>query len=162
MESQRVRQDLVTRQQQTLNKCTTSVGKWYQWKWGCWPFCSQPNGFAMAYSSMLPAWCRGFMLMWLFVTLWTIALQAPPSMGFPREEYWSGLPVLHPGDFPRTGIKPMSPTLAGGFFTTVPPGKPHDANCFPKWLCQVILSLARHECWLLYIFTTLFLVFPFL
>ena len=49
-------------------------------------------------------------------------------MGFPRQEYWSGLPGPHPGDFPRSGIKPMSPTLAGGFFTTVPPGKPHDAS----------------------------------
>ena len=45
-------------------------------------------------------------------------------MGFPRYEYWSGLPFFSPEDFPDPGIKPTSPTLAGGFFTTVPPGKP--------------------------------------
>ena len=52
---------------------------------------------------------------------WTVALQAPPSMGFSRQEYWSGLPFLPPGDLPDPGIEPMSlasPTLAGGFFTT--------------------------------------------
>ena len=58
-----------------------------------------------------------------FVTPWTAALQAPLSMGFPRQEYWSGLPFPSPGDLPNPGIKPMSPALAGGFFTTEPPGK---------------------------------------
>ena len=56
------------------------------------------------------------------VILWTTALQAPLSMGFPRQKYWSGLPFLSPGDLPDPGIKPTSP--AGRFFTTVPPGKP--------------------------------------
>ena len=45
-------------------------------------------------------------------------------MGFPRQEYWNGLPFPPPGDFPNPGIKPPSPTLAGTFFTTEPPGKP--------------------------------------
>ena len=57
----------------------------------------------------------------LFVTLWTAACQAPLSMGFSRQEYWSGLPCPSPGDLPDPGIKPMSlmsPALAGGFFTT--------------------------------------------
>ena len=53
----------------------------------------------------------------------TVARQAPLSVGFPRQEYWSGLPYPSPGDFPYTGIKPTSPALAGGFFTTEPPGK---------------------------------------
>jgi len=44
--------------------------------------------------------------------------------GFPRQEYWSGLPFPSPGDLPDPGIKPGPPALAGGFFTTVPPGKP--------------------------------------
>ena len=48
----------------------------------------------------------------LFVTLWTAAHQALPSMGFSRREYWSGLPFLSPGDLPDPGIKPESP--AGG------------------------------------------------
>ena len=57
----------------------------------------------------------------LCVTLWTVAQQAPLSMGFPRQEYWSGLPCPLPGDLPDPGIKPaslMSPALAGRFFTT--------------------------------------------
>ena len=59
----------------------------------------------------------------LFATPWTVA---PLSMGFSRQEYWSGLPFPSPGGLPNPGIKlesPGSPALAGGFFTTVPPGK---------------------------------------
>ena len=48
----------------------------------------------------------------------------PLSMGFPRQEYWSGLPFPSPGDLPNPEMKPASPALAGGFFTTEPPGKP--------------------------------------
>ena len=59
-----------------------------------------------------------------FVTPWTVAHQAPPSIGFPRQESWSGLPFPSPGDLPDPGIEPASPALAGGFFTTEPPGKP--------------------------------------
>ena len=59
-----------------------------------------------------------------FVTAWTIAHQAPLSMGFPREEYWSGLPFPPPRDLPDPGIYPASPALAGRFFTTEPPGNP--------------------------------------
>ena len=55
---------------------------------------------------------------------WTAACQAPPSMGFSRQEYWSGLPFPSPGDLPDPGIKPMAPALAGRFFNTEPPGKP--------------------------------------
>ena len=50
--------------------------------------------------------------------------QAPLSMGFPRQEYWSGLPFPSLGDLPDPGIKPTSPVLTGGFFTTESPGKP--------------------------------------
>ena len=52
---------------------------------------------------------------------WTGAHQAPLSMGFSRQEYWSGLPCSHPGDLPDPGVEPaslMSPELAGRFFTT--------------------------------------------
>ena len=61
------------------------------------------------------------------LTLRPQSLQGPLSMGFSRQEYWSGLPFPTPGDLPDPGIEPaspVSPTLAGGFFTTVPPGKP--------------------------------------
>ena len=57
----------------------------------------------------------------LFVTPWTIACQAPLSMGFSRQEHWSGFPCPPPGDLPDPGIKPSSltsPALAGGFFTS--------------------------------------------
>ena len=47
----------------------------------------------------------------LVVTPWTVAHQAPPSMGFSRQEYWSGLPFPSPGDLPDLGIKPWSPTF---------------------------------------------------
>ena len=57
------------------------------------------------------------------MTLWTIDYQGPLSMGFVRQEYWSGLPFPSPGDLPDPGIKPGSPALAGRFFTTEPPGK---------------------------------------
>ena len=62
----------------------------------------------------------------LFVTPWTVARQAPLLMGFSRQEYWSGLPFPSPGDLPNPGIKPVSPVLAGKFFTTEPPEKPKE------------------------------------
>ena len=52
-----------------------------------------------------------------FATPWTVARWAPLSLSFPRQEYWSGLPFLSPGDLPKPGIKPVSPALAGRFFT---------------------------------------------
>ena len=61
---------------------------------------------------------------WLFVTQHTGAHQAALSMEFPRQECWSELPFSCPRDLPTLGIEPGSPTLAGGFFTTEPPGKP--------------------------------------
>ena len=60
----------------------------------------------------------------LLATPWTVAHQAPLSMGFSRQEYWSGLPCPPPGDLPHTGMETTSPALAGGIFTTEPPGKP--------------------------------------
>ena len=71
--------------------------------------------------------CAKTLQLCLCVTPWTVALQAPLSMGFFRQEYWHGLPCPSPGYLPNPGIEPMSfmsPALAGGFFTTEPPGKP--------------------------------------
>ena len=59
-----------------------------------------------------------------FVTPWTVARQTPLSMGFSRQEYWSGLPFPFPRDLPHPGIEPASLALAGGFFTTERPEKP--------------------------------------
>ena len=60
-----------------------------------------------------------------FVTSLTVARQAPLSVGFSRQEYGSGLPFPPPGDLPNPGMELMSPALAGGFFNTEPPRKPH-------------------------------------
>ena len=60
----------------------------------------------------------------LLATPWTVAYQAPQSMEFSRQEYWNGLPFSSPGDLSNPGIKPVSPVLAGRFFTTKPPWKP--------------------------------------
>ena len=67
----------------------------------------------------------------LFVTPWTVAHQAPLSMGLSQQEYWSGLPFPLPGDLPNPRIEPtfpVAPALAGGFITTEPPGKSHLSN----------------------------------
>ena len=56
----------------------------------------------------------------LFVTPWTVALQASLSMGFPRQGYWSGLPFSSPDDLPDPEIELVSPALPGGSFTTKP------------------------------------------
>ena len=54
----------------------------------------------------------------LFVTPWTVAYQAPPSMGFSRQEYWNGLPFPSPGAFPDPGIEPWSPTFQADALTS--------------------------------------------
>ena len=59
----------------------------------------------------------------LLATSWTVARQAPLSMGFSRQEYWSGLPFLPPRDLPNPRTKPTSPALVGGYFITKPLGK---------------------------------------
>ena len=64
----------------------------------------------------------------LFVTPWTAALEEPLYMGFPRHQYWSGLPFPSLEDLPNPGIEPVSPALVGGFFTTEPPRKPQKRN----------------------------------
>ena len=76
----------------------------------------------------------------LFVTLWTVAYQAYPSMGFSRQEYWSGLPFPSPGDFPDLGIKPGSPTLEADALTSEPPGKP-DYLGLEDLFCTVLLCI---------------------
>ena len=71
----------------------------------------------------------------LLVTPWTVACQAPLPMGFPRQGYWSRLPFSSPRDLSDQGIEPESPALAGGFFTTEPPGKSQ------PWEPRLLLSL---------------------
>ena len=73
----------------------------------------------------------------LFLTSWTVAHQAPLSMEFSRQEYWSGLSHSSPGDLPCPGIKPTSSALAGRFSTTAPPGKPRWKSGELKVLTQI-------------------------
>ena len=58
----------------------------------------------------------------LFATPWTVAYQAPPSVGFSRQEYWSGLPFPSPGDLSNPGSEPGSPALQADVLTSEPPG----------------------------------------
>ena len=62
----------------------------------------------------------------LCVTLWTVARQAPQSLGFSRQEFWSGLPCPPPGNLPNPGIEPKSPTLQVYSLPAEPPGKPNN------------------------------------
>ena len=90
----------------------------------------------------------------------TLARQASLSMGFPRQEYWSGLPFPSPGDLPNPGIEPISPALAGGFFTTEPSGKQtHKSlwNVINKyyiskqlclWLAWIVRKCFPLPCWI--------------
>ena len=77
-------------------------GRWWWWWW--WWF-----SHSVVCDSAIPR---------------TVAHQAPLSMGFPRQEYWSGLPLPSPEDLPDPGIEPASPILAGRFLTDEPPEKP--------------------------------------
>ena len=79
-----------------------------------------------------------------FATPWTVVCQAPLSMEFSRQEYWSGQPFPSPGDHPDPGIKPMSSTLQADSLLSVPPGKPiHEmgpckSNYLQMWSSQII------------------------
>ena len=82
----------------------------------------------------------GFSQVQLFVTLWNVACQVPLSIGFSRQEYWSGWPWLPPGDLPNPGIKPMSlisPSVADRFFTTSTTWEAHIHN---RLCCALSLS----------------------
>ena len=68
--------------------------------------------------------CQLFSCVCLFVTPWTVACQAPLSMGFSRQEYWSGLPFPSPEDLPDQGIEPESPALQADSLTSEPPRRP--------------------------------------
>ena len=66
---------------------------------------------------------KSFSRVQLFVTPWTVAHQAPPSVGFSRQEYWSGLPFPSPGDLPDSGIEPRSCASQADALPSEPPGK---------------------------------------
>ena len=75
----------------------------------------------------------------LFATPWTVAYQAPPSMRFSRQEYWSGLPFPSPGDLPYPGIEPWSPALQADTLTSQPPGKPNKVHLVKAMVFPVVM-----------------------
>ena len=83
----------------------------------------------------------------LLVTPWTAAYQAPSSMGFSRQEYWSGLPLPSPGDLPNPGIKPRSPAFQAGALTSKPWGKLFTKSSVPwgwrKWHFNCLFSCTK-------------------
>ena len=85
-----------------------------------------------------------FSCVWLFVIPWTVACQAPMSIGFSRQEYWSGLPCPPPGDLPNRGFEPvslLSPALAGRLFTT---STTWDAHAWGQlWSAEISEPLLR-------------------
>ena len=80
----------------------------------------------------------------LFVTPWTVAYQAPPSMGSSRQECWSGLPFPSPGDLPDPGIEPRSPALQADALPSEPPGKPYSISSPQK---ETLASVSSHSPW---------------
>ena len=95
------------------------------------------KAYAYAYEELNGfKWVKSLSRVRLFATPWTVAHQASPSMGFSRQEYWSGLPFSSSGDLPDPGIKPRSPALQADAPTSEPPGK-------PKW--NTIQSLKRRK-----------------
>ena len=86
--------------------------------------CSMRNSFLLSLTSVSSV--QSLSRVWLSATPWTAACQAPLTMGFSRQEYWSRLPCPPPEDFLDSGIEPaslMSPALTGGFFTTSLPNR---------------------------------------
>ena len=79
----------------------------------------------------------------LFATPWTIAYQAPPSMGFSRQECWSGLPFPSPGDLPDPGNEPGSPALQADTLPSEPLGKPDIVLDAKTNLLDIFLSFFK-------------------
>ena len=89
----------------------------------------------------------------LIATPWTVARQAPLSMGFSRQEYWSGLPFPSLGDLSNPGIKPRSPALQADALSSEPPGKPltkkrwHSTGNEPAtWCCKLPVCFRNQKC----------------
>ena len=80
--------------------------------------------FLLCFSLLSESAVKSLSRVRVFATPWTVAYKAPLSMGFSRQEYWSGLPFPSPGDLPNPGIEPGSPSLQADALPSEPPGKP--------------------------------------
>ena len=78
---------------------------------------------------------KSFSRVRLYETLWTVAYQVPMSMGFSKQEYWSGLPFPFPGDLLDPGIKPRCPALQADTLPSEPPGNEAEADIFLEFSC---------------------------
>ena len=94
-------------------------------------------------------WVKSLSRVQLFATPWTVAYQASLSMGFPRQEYWSGLPFPSPGDLPDPGINPGSSALEADALTSEPPGKLSLSICHDCWNWLPWSLFFFFECWVL-------------
>ena len=83
----------------------------------------------------------GFSCVWLFSTPWTLAHQAPLSMGFSRRQYWSGLPCPSPRDLPDSGAEPMSPALQVDSSSANPCGKPAHVRSYGSFRAKVVSGI---------------------
>ena len=93
-------------------------------------------------------------------TPWTVSQQPSLSMGFPRQESWSGFPFPPLGDLPDPGIKLMSPASAGRFLTTEPPGKPHPRLYISLTFLQLCVQTVKSVAFYLDIYLGIWLSFP--
>ena len=108
--------------------------KWYFTSFDEWMNGYRRGGTYIRWNAAAAA-AKSFQSCPTFATLWTVAHQAPLSLGFSRQEYWSGLPCSPPGDLPHPGmgvVVSYISALAGGFFTSWVPGKPQQAWGFSK------------------------------
>ena len=90
--------------------------------------------FCRCFNIKRPSVSHSVIRVWLFVTRWTVAHQAPLSMEFSRQEYWSGLAFPSPGDLPVPGMEPSSPTFQAYSSPTELPGKPFKGPKQGKYL----------------------------
>ena len=104
------------------------------------------NGFSVkhpyvGHSTLAMKWSEMKLLscVWLFGTPWTVAYKTPQSMEFSRQEYWSELPFLSPGDLPYPGTEPRSPSLQAGALPSEPPGKPSLAIINYKYILWIYI-----------------------
>ena len=107
-------------------------------------------------------WVKSLSHVRLFATLWTVAHQALQSMGFSRQEYWSGLPFPSPGDLPDPGIKPRSPALQADALTSEPQGKPfHSFMKVPYNYCISISPFISVDICFMYLGTSMSVAYMF-
>ena len=101
--------------------CVSCIDRWILYHWA-------PGDPTKSIKDVITAewaseWVKSLSRVWLFATPWTLARQVPLSTEFPRQEYWSGLPLPSPGDLPDLGTEPRSPALQADTLLSEPPGK---------------------------------------